>query len=158
MPVTTPDARGYKQYVREANLLRSWCIYQLKLQYVPGYIRHLCNISIEQMMPDFRYYLYRCSKDCRLCGFPMVSLRDTTIDHIIPLSLGGPKGITNQQLAHAWCNSVIKGNKLEFDLECTTGFEPVSSVPKTEVLPLDDTHIWRKAESPSSIPLPVHTI
>jgi len=50
---------------------------------------------------------------CQLCGLPMAmcELRGVyplapTIDHITPISLGGPHTRANVQSAHAYCNSM----------------------------------------------------
>lgn len=51
---------------------------------------------------------------CQVCGLPVHPLKgidnnwDGTIDHIIPLSLGGKHSMANCQLAHRICNS-LKG-------------------------------------------------
>lgn len=49
---------------------------------------------------------------CQICGMPVHSAKmsddnwDGTIDHIIPLSLGGEHSLENCQLAHRICNSL----------------------------------------------------
>lgn len=48
---------------------------------------------------------------CGLCGGPIASLEETTQDHIIPTSQGGPDALANVQLAHRSCNE-LKGNAL----------------------------------------------
>lgn len=47
---------------------------------------------------------------CQLCGKP-VEKGEESLDHIIPISLGGPHLKSNVQLAHRRCNS-RKGNRL----------------------------------------------
>ena len=58
---------------------------------------------------------------CQICGLPVHPEKgvdnnwDGTIDHIVPLSLGGDHMLSNCQLAHRICNSIIsqiknKGN------------------------------------------------
>lgn len=48
---------------------------------------------------------------CGLCGGPIATLEETTQDHIIPTSQGGPDALANVQLAHRSCNE-LKGNAL----------------------------------------------
>lgn len=47
---------------------------------------------------------------CALCGKPIESDDDLTVDHIIPRALGGATIYKNCQLAHKKCN-LSKGNK-----------------------------------------------
>lgn len=48
---------------------------------------------------------------CGLCGGPIASLEESTQDHVIPVSQGGPDTLANVQLAHRSCNE-LKGNAL----------------------------------------------
>lgn len=48
---------------------------------------------------------------CAICGKPIGTMKDCTIDHIIPISKGGLTTIENCQLAHKNCN-VKKGDKI----------------------------------------------
>lgn len=45
-----------------------------------------------------------CGGLCGLCGYE-VSLVDMTIDHMVPLSLGGSHTYDNVQSAHLVCNN-----------------------------------------------------
>ena len=47
---------------------------------------------------------------CGLCGKPIESKRELTVDHIIPRAMGGSTVYKNCQLAHRKCN-LRKGNK-----------------------------------------------
>lgn len=47
---------------------------------------------------------------CALCGKPIKSERELTVDHIIPRAMGGATIYENCQLAHKVCN-LSKGNK-----------------------------------------------
>lgn len=49
---------------------------------------------------------------CALCGKPIETMKDCTIDHITPISKGGLTTIENCQLAHKKCNA-HKGNRGE---------------------------------------------
>lgn len=42
---------------------------------------------------------------CHICGH-YISLKDTTIDHVYPISRGGPHTMGNVAAAHAICNEV----------------------------------------------------
>jgi 5-methylcytosine-specific restriction endonuclease McrA len=48
---------------------------------------------------------------CSLCGKLIETMKDCTIDHIVPISKGGLTTIENCQLAHRSCN-VKKGDKV----------------------------------------------
>ena len=48
---------------------------------------------------------------CVLCGQPIASLEEATVDHRLPSSQGGPDFLGNLQLAHKPCNEA-KGNSL----------------------------------------------
>lgn len=47
---------------------------------------------------------------CALCGKPIESEKELTVDHIIPRAMGGATIYENCQLAHKSCN-LRKGNK-----------------------------------------------
>jgi len=55
-------------------------------------------------MVDLREVFRRCNGVCGICGNP-VEHETFTIDHIIPLSRGGPHVLKNLQVAHKSCNS-----------------------------------------------------
>lgn len=46
---------------------------------------------------------------CGICGKPIKNMKDCTVDHIKPKSLGGQTTMENCQLAHRECN-LLKGN------------------------------------------------
>lgn len=55
--------------------------------------------------PQQRRFVYeRDEGRCKLCGQP-VALEECAIDHIIPISKGGPHQLDNWQLSHPACNS-----------------------------------------------------
>lgn len=41
---------------------------------------------------------------CSLCEEPIATMKDVTLDHIVPRSRGGSDTIENLQLAHERCN------------------------------------------------------
>lgn len=63
---------------------------------------------------------------CQLCGEPVSpecrwpDPLSPSIDHIVPLSMGGEHSIDNVQLAHLGCNS-RKGNRVAFGVLCEAG-------------------------------------
>ena len=57
---------------------------------------------------------------CAICGEPMLTMDDITIDHRVPLSRGGLDVLDNLRLAHVKCNEE-RGNRLEGEQErCPT--------------------------------------
>lgn len=61
----------------------------------------------------YKQRLLRTSNLCGLCGFEIKTMKEVTIDHIIPISKGGSVlDVKNMQLAHEKCNA-SKGNKIE---------------------------------------------
>jgi len=73
--------------------------------------------------PVYFSRIYKRDKGlCQICGKPVdynknpEDPRGATIDHVVPLSLGGKHHPDNCQLAHRRCNS-IKGTKVEFKIE-----------------------------------------
>ena len=58
---------------------------------------------------EIKRELWQKSKLCGICGKQLPSREASTIDHIMPISLGGTDEISNLQLAHSKCNNV-KGN------------------------------------------------
>lgn len=41
---------------------------------------------------------------CAICGEPIATMHDITLDHVMPISRGGETTIDNLQLAHERCN------------------------------------------------------
>ena len=60
---------------------------------------------------------------CQICGMPVHPVKlsddnwDGTIDHIVPLSLGGEHSLNNCQLAHRICNSLKCRETEEFVID-----------------------------------------
>ena len=48
--------------------------------------------------------LWENGKRCAICGKMIESVDDLTVDHIVPISKGGKREISNCQLAHKACN------------------------------------------------------
>jgi len=59
---------------------------------------------------DVRALLVRDGPNCFLCGFPLES--DATIEHLVPLSAGGPNHLANYALAHSRCNGLMGSKSL----------------------------------------------
>jgi len=90
------------------------------------YVRHYKKLREKQLAEAFveavNYdeIFERDGGICTVCGLP--ALKDKfednywsgTIDHIIPLSVGGKHSMSNCQLAHRVCNS-LKSNRIDFD-------------------------------------------
>jgi 5-methylcytosine-specific restriction endonuclease McrA len=109
IPAGEETPEDFIRYIREAAVLRSQLIIQLRYLGLPGWKRAQYNDALEHLIPDYKQYLYKISPDCRLCNYPIVHVDQATIDHIVARADGGCKGIANQQLAHPWCN-VAKGS------------------------------------------------
>lgn len=61
-----------------------------------------------------KQHLLRQGNLCGICQKPILNMKDASIDHIIPVSKGGPDTLKNMQLAHVECNQK-KGNFYESD-------------------------------------------
>jgi len=90
-----------------------------------GYCSEACQVADKRdrrkarqagaaVTPARRWFVFaRDDWTCRICG-DLVNrtpvnywdLDAPTIDHIVPLSAGGPHAESNMQCAHMWCNSV----------------------------------------------------
>lgn len=59
-----------------------------------------------------RLKLWKISQVCEICRMPIQNYIDCSVDHIIPISKGGPlSNYKNLQLAHKSCNN-LKADKL----------------------------------------------
>jgi 5-methylcytosine-specific restriction endonuclease McrA len=70
----------------------------------------LLNQFDNKLNKKTKSFLIRKSDKCALCGEQILTMKDATIDHIVPLSKGGINSVGNMQLAHLKCN-LEKGNK-----------------------------------------------
>jgi len=72
---------------------------------------------------DFTSIFQRDSGICQICGLPVHPVKgiddnwDGTIDHIVPLSVGGKHSYSNCQLAHRICNSVKRQESSAFQID-----------------------------------------
>ena len=100
VPATQKELQKIKQ-AREAALIQK--------QFSTSTSTKRCPID-----PMIRKYIYRQSSGkCALCGNP-VKYTDFTIDHIVPLSMGGENDIDNFQCTCRACNQ-FKSNILPED-------------------------------------------
>jgi len=104
IPVGKPTREGFDRYMNEVSYMRSYSVYQLRQLGLRGWERARYNNAVHHLVPDWKMYLYKINKNCQLCGFPIATLKEATIDHIQPRAEGGGRGIYNQQLAHGYCN------------------------------------------------------
>lgn len=66
--------------------------------------------------------LERDGKECAVCRVDDLTVKNSTLDHIMPVSRGGTGALVNLRLAHDECNS-RRGNQLEGEMvthEATT--------------------------------------
>ena len=96
----------HKKYTREARKKRD---HQLREQFVS-------DVSYEDLYE-------RDQGICQICGLPVHPYKgcdnswDGTIDHIIPLSVGGKHCMENCQLSHRICNSLKGQANTEFAID-----------------------------------------
>jgi 5-methylcytosine-specific restriction endonuclease McrA len=61
-------------------------------------------IEKKALQHNFKREQWQTRKRCALCGYEFLSFPEVTLDHIIPLSLGGSEKADNWQLTCALCN------------------------------------------------------
>ena len=66
------------------------------------------SISSRKSFKGYKKTLFQKAPICGLCSRWIKRIEDASIDHILPLSLGGSNHKSNVQLAHIKCNQ-IKG-------------------------------------------------
>lgn len=117
---TEEEALAFLQDVPEK--YKNWCVLPASQTELSQYrsskqvnqtkttaVNKRCSID-----PMVRKYIYRQSnRKCALCG-KAVKYTDFTIDHIVPLSMGGENDIDNFQCTCRACNQ-FKGNILPED-------------------------------------------
>lgn len=59
-----------------------------------------------------KQHLLRQTNLCGICGQPITSMKDASIDHIVPVSKGGSDSLKNMRLAHVRCNR-LRGDSIE---------------------------------------------
>lgn len=67
------------------------------------------TIPNRKPMAGKKTWLWERSKVCGICGEKIETMRESTVDHVVPLSKGGSNRMDNLQLAHEACN-LKKGN------------------------------------------------
>ena len=65
--------------------------------------KNSCRSGRSRQKQRIRRTLLALCDMCHWCGRQM-SAEEATIEHLIPLSLGGPSGIENMSLSHRRCN------------------------------------------------------
>lgn len=53
-----------------------------------------------------KQHLFRESDLCAICGLVIKTMKEATVDHIVPKSKGGPNTPQNLQLTHEKCNQM----------------------------------------------------
>jgi len=83
-----------------------------------AYMKHQRKCREEQLRKafvedvDYNMVFKRDKGVCQICGLPVHPIKnidsnwDGTIDHVVPLSIGGKHAVSNCQLAHRICNSL----------------------------------------------------
>jgi 5-methylcytosine-specific restriction endonuclease McrA len=105
--------REKRELVR--NHLRSFYKFSPKDEEVDTVLERITNLAfyiekgkeaVENIAAQhqFKREQWQIRERCELCGFKFSSLQDTTLDHIVPLSLGGAEKPSNWQLACSLCN------------------------------------------------------
>lgn len=72
--------------------------------------RRASKLGLGSQRITLQYLLERDSWRCGICKKRIRSLKDASIDHIVPLSVGGEHAKENVQAAHRHCNCA-KGNR-----------------------------------------------
>lgn len=74
------------------------------------HVGKILNHFDDRMNRATKKFLLRKSNLCAICEKEILTMKEASIDHIIPLSKGGVHGPNNMQLAHVECN-LKKGNQ-----------------------------------------------
>ena len=83
--------------------------------------KQLARAFVEEVSYEKLYA--RDSGICQICGLPVHPVKgidnswDGTIDHIVPISVGGKHSMSNCQLAHRICNSLKCQSSSEYRLD-----------------------------------------
>lgn len=67
------------------------------------------------------------SHNCWLCGKPIDSIEQATIDHVVPRSLGGRTRLMNIRLAHEKCNTKRQSKMIYFSTDMMKCFDIIPS-------------------------------
>lgn len=62
-------------------------------------------LAKRQQLTDSKRRLWRLGHYCGICGEPLDSIDEATVDHVVPLARGGSNRFENLQLAHPDCNT-----------------------------------------------------
>jgi hypothetical protein len=105
----------FPEYMDKNAALKSAIVVYLKMKKVPGKERTKINKQMQTL--DYRRtreFLYARDPRCGICGKPIESLKEVSIDHIVPKFAGGINHWSNKQIAHKECNNKIK-NKSDWE-------------------------------------------
>lgn len=99
------DAMSFEEVSNYKDLCESCCSQAWKSYEIARGGSFRANIKRKAITEALRTYIHERDKSCLKCG----SNKDLTIDHVIPVSMGGTNHHSNLQLLCRKCNS-IKGN------------------------------------------------
>jgi len=71
--------------------------------------RAIIKSNSDAELVQITYLLERQEWECGICQGPILSIKDSEIDHRIPLSCGGKHIRSNLQAAHKICNRIKRG-------------------------------------------------
>lgn len=64
----------------------------------------MVKVKVRKNWNKIKIQLFNRKPDCPICGKKITKWERATMDHIIPLSRGGPDREENLQLTHSICN------------------------------------------------------
>lgn len=80
------------------------------------------DFSYRDLKRYFKVLLYDQNPNCAGCKKPFSSLKEVTLDHILPRALGGRTRLANVQLMHPDCNNKKSDKRPKY-------YHPLARVP-----------------------------